>query len=56
MNELSPFVLYFISALLVLASQGNVRKIILLATPVLTGLHLWFNLDAGSLTTYSIMD
>jgi multicomponent Na+:H+ antiporter subunit D len=56
MIELSPFIIFFIGALLVLVSQGNVRKVILLATPLITGLHLWFNIDAGMLTTYSIMD
>ena len=56
MIELSPFIIFFIGALLVLVSQGNVRKIILLATPLITGLHLWFNIDAGMLTNYSIMD
>jgi len=56
MIELSPFIIFFIGALLVLVSQGNVRKVILLATPLITGAHLWFNIDAGMLTTYSIMD
>ena len=56
MIELSPFIIFYIGALLVLVSQGHVRKVILLATPLVTGLHLWFNLDAGILTTYSIMD
>ncbi len=56
MIELSPFIIFYIGALLVLVSQGHVRKVILLATPLITGLHLWFNLDAGILTTYSIMD
>ncbi len=56
MIELSPFIIFYIGALLVLVSQGHVRKVILLVTPLITGLHLWFNLDAGILTTYSIMD
>ena len=56
MIELSPFIIFYIGALLVLVSQGHVRKVILLATPLITGLHLWFNLDVGILTTYSIMD
>ncbi len=56
MIELSPFIIFYLGALLVLATQGNVRKVVLLATPLITGLHLWFNLDAGILTTYSIMD
>ena len=56
MSELSPFILYYIGALFVLASQGIVRKIILLATPIVTALHLWLNLDVGMLTTFSILD
>lgn len=56
MSELSPFILYYIGSLLILASQGTVRKIILLATPIITALHLWLNLDIGMLTTLSILD
>ena len=56
MSELSPFIIYYIGALLIFASQGLVRKIILLATPIVTALHLWLNLDVGMLSTYSILD
>ncbi len=55
MSELAPFVLYFIAALLVAVTHGTVRQLILLATPVVAGLHLWLNIDIGSLTTHSIM-
>ena len=53
MSELPPFVLYFIAGLLVVASRGTVRKIILLATPVIAALHIGFNIDTGILSTYS---
>lgn len=56
MSELPPFVLYLIAALLVLASRGTVRKIILLTTPIIAALHIWLNIDAGTLTTYSILN
>lgn len=56
MSELSPFIIYYIGALLLLVSQGLLRKIILLATPIVTALHLWLNLDVGMLSTYSILD
>lgn len=56
MSELPPFALYFIAALLVLASRGVIRKIILLATPVIAGLHIGLNIDEGILSTYSILN
>ncbi len=55
MSELSPFALYFFAALLVAVTRGTVRQVILLATPLVTGLHLWLNIDAGAVATYSIM-
>ncbi len=55
MSELPPFLLYFIAALLVAVTRGVVRQLILLVTPLLAGVHLWLNIDVGSLATYSIM-
>ena len=55
MSELPPFVLYFISAFLVIASRGTIRKIILLATPIIAALHIWLNIDSGLLSTYSLL-
>ncbi len=55
MSELSPFALYFFAALLVAVTRGTVRQAILLAAPLVTGLHLWLNIDAGAVATYSIM-
>ena len=45
MSELPPFIPFFIAALLVLATRGWARSIILLATPVLGGLHLWLSVQ-----------
>jgi len=56
MNEFPPFALYFIAAFLVLLSRGAVRKIILLATPVITALHIGLNIDEGMLSTYSMLN
>ncbi len=55
MSELSPFVLYFVTALLVGFTRGLPRQVILLAAPVVTGLHLWLNVEIGSTITHAIM-
>ncbi len=55
MSELAPFVLYFIAALLAAVTHGPLRQLILLVTPVITGLHLWLNIDVGSLVTHPVM-
>ncbi|VAX10306.1 Na(+) H(+) antiporter subunit A [hydrothermal vent metagenome] len=55
MSELSPFLLYFVAGLLVAFTRGLPRQVILLATPVITGLHLWLNVEAGTNVTYTIM-
>jgi len=55
MSELPPFSIYFIAALLVLASRGYVRKVILLATPIIAALHIGLNVDAGFLSTYATL-
>lgn len=44
-SELPPFVPFYIAALLLLVTRGWVRNIILLATPLLGGLHLWFSVQ-----------
>jgi len=45
MSELPPFIPFFIAAVLVLLTHGHVRNIILLAAPLLGGLHLWFDVQ-----------
>ncbi len=54
MTELPPFLIFFIATLMVLATKGVVRNIILLATPIVAGLHLWLNIDPGTLVSHSI--
>lgn len=48
-SNLPPFIIFFASALLVLLMRGPswilLRNIILLLTPVLGGLHLWFDVQ-----------
>jgi hypothetical protein len=56
MTELPPFVPFFIAALLAMVTRGSLRNLILLATPVLGGLHLWFDVSPGIITTTSIME
>lgn len=41
MVELPPFVPFFLGALLVLVTRGRLRSLIMLAIPVLGGIHLW---------------
>ena len=56
MTELPPFVPFFVAALLAVITRGRLRNLILLATPVLGGLHLWFEVAPGMLATVSLMD
>ena len=56
MTELPPFVPFFVAALLAVITRGRLRNLILLATPVLGGLHLWFEVAPGMLATVSMMD
>jgi len=56
MSELPPFVLFFVAALLALVTRGMLRKVILLAAPILTAGHIVWNLDAEIVTTLSILD
>ena len=55
MTELPPFVPFFFAALLALITRGWLRNLILLATPVLGGFHLWLEVSPGIITTASIM-
>ena len=41
MLEIPPFLPFFISAVIAAVSRGSIRNVIMLATPVLSGLHLW---------------
>jgi len=55
MSELPPIILFFVAILLVLITRGTLRNIILLATPVLGGLHLWLNIEPGMTVTHTIL-
>jgi len=56
MTELPPFVPFFIAALLAMITRGWLRNLIMLATPVLGGMHLWLEVSPGIITTASIME
>ena len=55
MTELPPFVPFFIAALLALITRGWLRSLIMLATPLLGGLHLWLDVMPGINTTAHIL-
>ena len=55
MTELPPFLLYFIAALLITVTRGLARQTLLLATPLVTGLYLWFGVESGAHAAPSIM-
>ncbi|MBV2097348.1 MAG: Na(+)/H(+) antiporter subunit D, partial [Candidatus Thiodiazotropha sp. (ex Codakia orbicularis)] len=56
MSELSPFLIYFLASLLVLASPAMIRNALLLATPVLAALHLFFNIEPGMTASYTVLE
>ena len=41
MLEIPPFLPFFIGALIAAVSRGTLRNVIMLATPILSALHLW---------------
>ena len=55
MIELPPFLIFFAAAIAVVFTRGLTRQVILLATPVLTGLYLWFGVESGAHAAVSIM-
>lgn len=55
-TELPPFVPFFIAAMLALITHGWLRNVILIATPVLGGLHLYLDVSSGIISTVSIME
>ena len=56
MTDLPPFAPFFIAALLASVTRGWLRNLIVLATPVLGGLHLWLEVSPGMFTTTSILE
>ncbi|MGD8593080.1 MAG: Na(+)/H(+) antiporter subunit D [Gammaproteobacteria bacterium] len=56
MSDLPPFIPFFIAALLVLATRGWVQGAIMVAAPILGGLHLWFDVSPGVNTMWQVLD
>ena len=56
MTELPPFVPFFIAAFMAILARGWLRALIVLATPLLGGLHLWFDVAPGIITSVSILE
>jgi len=56
MTDLPPFIPFFVAALLVLVTRGWLRGAILLLTPLLGGLHLWFDVTPGIVVQASLLD
>ena len=55
MTELPPFVPFFIGALIAGITRGRLRAVVLLAIPVLGGVHL-LNIDAGVVWQMQFLD
>ncbi|MBT8118900.1 MAG: Na(+)/H(+) antiporter subunit D, partial [Gammaproteobacteria bacterium] len=56
MTELPPFVPFFIAAFMAILARGWLRALIVLATPLLGGLHLWFDVAPGVISSVSILE
>jgi multicomponent Na+:H+ antiporter subunit D len=56
MSELPPFLPFFLAALLALVTRGPLRAVLMLAAPLLGGLHLWFDVPDGTLLTASLLE
>ena len=56
MSELPPFVPFFLAALLALLTRGPLRAVLMLAAPLLGGLHLWFDVPDGTLLSVSLLE
>ena len=49
-TDMPPFVVFFVGALVVALTRGNVRRAALLLTPIISGLHLWGLQDGTTLS------
>lgn len=56
MSEMPPFVIFFLAAILVLGIRGKARKVVLLAAPLLAGLHIWMNVETGTAPPISFLN
>lgn len=55
-SELPPFIPLFIGGLLALVTRGRLRSGLMIAAPLLGGLHLWFGVPEGTVWTVSILE
>ena len=56
MTGLPPFLIFFAAALAAAFTRGLPRQLILLTTPVVTGLYLWLGVTPGTEASYSVMN
>ncbi len=56
MSDLPAFVPFYLAALLVLVTRGNLRNLIMLVTPLLGGLHLWLAVEPGIAATFPLFN
>ena len=47
LSNLPPFVLFFVGAVVIAFTRGTVRKVLILAIPLVGGLNLWFGVEPG---------
>ena len=47
LSSLPPFVLFFVGAIVIAFTRGTVRKVLILAIPLVGGLNLWFGVEPG---------
>ncbi|MCG6969276.1 MAG: Na(+)/H(+) antiporter subunit D [Gammaproteobacteria bacterium] len=55
-SDLPPFIPFFVAALLVLVTGGWLRGAIMVLTPVVGGLHLWYDVSPGITYTWNMLD
>ena len=55
MNNLPPFIPFFLAALVVGFLPHRLRQVLMLLVPVWGGLNLWFEVSAGTEITYQLM-
>ncbi|MEZ5540882.1 MAG: Na(+)/H(+) antiporter subunit D [Pseudomonadota bacterium] len=56
MPELPPFVPFLVAALLALVTRGRLRAALMLATPILGGVHLWLDVHPGTVVAVPLLE
>lgn len=56
MSELPAFLPFYIAAIIVAFSRGWISSLVMVAVPIVGGLHLWFNVDPGLEVGYSLLN